>query len=114
MVGGINSVLLDGAAVAGSTGTTTKGFRNSGILDTTHSIKWNSGVNVGEVTIETAPKETYDGTWTPYAVVTFDGSVTPAPKVETVRIQGSFGAFRHRITQELDGGTVTSVITGVK
>lgn len=112
MLGGINSVLLSGASTADSAGTTTKGFRNSGIVDTTHSIKWGEGVQVGEVTIETAPKETYAGTWTPYSVVTFDGSTTPAPKVETVRIQGVFAAFRHRITQELEGGTVTTVISG--
>jgi hypothetical protein len=45
--------------------------------------------------------------------VTFDGStLIPAPKTEYVTVQGTHGALRHRITDPIEGGTVTTSITG--
>jgi len=108
----ISQKLLDDQFAVDDAVATPDTFRYVGVEDTTHYIEWGDGVSAGEVTIETAPKPAYDGTWAPVAVVTFDGSVTPAPKQEYVRVQGNYGAMRHRITSIVVDGTVTTRIEG--
>lgn len=80
-----------------------------GLDATTHHVRWNEGVLVGEVTIEVASEVNYTGAWTPVGVVTFSGV---APKEDTVTIKGPYGAYRHRITQQVQGGSVTTKIVG--
>jgi hypothetical protein len=89
-------------------------FRHLGAIDAKHLIEWSEGVSTGEVTIEQAANETYAGSWSPIAVVTFDGSVTPAPKVDVVDANSNGLAFRHRITGIVEGGTVTTKISGAE
>lgn len=112
MLSAISQRLLSEAAAEGDTGTTPPAFRNCGVLETTHLIEWSEGVSSGVVEIETAASEDYAGTWAPVSTVTFDGSETPAPKTEYVRVQGSYGAMRHRISTIVTDGTVTSKIQG--
>lgn len=87
-------------------------FRHLGSINTKHLIEWAEGVSVGEVTIEQAANETYAGAWSPVAVVTFDGSVTPAPKVDVVDSVSNGLAYRHRITLQVEGGSVTTKLSG--
>jgi hypothetical protein len=108
----ISQKLLDGQFAAEDAVATPEPFRYAGTEETTHYIEWGEGVSAGEITIETAPKPAYDGTWAPVATVTFDGSVTPAPKQEYVRVQGQYGAMRHRISSVVLDGTVTTRIEG--
>lgn len=106
----IGQKLLDAQSVTDTTGVTPLAFRIAGCEDSTSAIEWSDGVNAGEVTIEFADSPDYAGTWSTLAVVTFDGSTTPAPKTEYVRHQGCYGAIRHRITAELPDGSVTTRI----
>ena|SRR5438874_13348477 len=108
----IGQRLLDSQSVTGDSGVTSLAFRVSGCEDSTSAIEWSDSVSAGEVTVEFADSPDYAGTWSPLAVVTFDGSVTPAPKTEYVRHQGTYGAIRHRITAEVLDGTVISRIRG--
>lgn len=87
-------------------------FRHLGSINTKHSIEWAEGVATGEVTIEEADKEDYAGAWALVATVTFDGSVTPAPKVDIVNATANGRAYRHRITGQVEGGSVTTKISG--
>jgi hypothetical protein len=87
-------------------------LRRLGTVETTHHIQWNEGVNSGEVVIEAGPSADYTGAWDNVATVTFDGSVTPAPKSTYVRAGGSYGAMRHRISLIVEDGTVTTKIVG--
>lgn len=89
-------------------------FRHLGAIETKHVIEWGDGVSTGEVTIEQAANETYTGLWAPVAVVTFDGSVDPAPKTEVVDSNSNGLAYRHRITGMVEGGTVTTKISGAE
>ena len=84
--------------------------RRLGVEETLHTFRWHEGVSVGVVEIEEAPAPDYDGAWMPVQTVTFDGSTTPAPKVQTVRITGSFAALRHRISTPVEDGSVSSRI----
>lgn len=92
-------------------GTTPIAFRKTGIDDTDHIVNWGVGVTSGEVTIEKADREDYAGTWAPVSVVTFSGT---APKEDYVQAPGPAGAYRHRITQIVTDGTVTSKITATE
>lgn len=107
----ISQKLLNEAFAADDAVATPDTFRTISTDETTHYIEWSEGVGSGEVTIETAPKPSYDGTWAPVAVVTFDGT-NPAPKQEYVRVQGNYGAMRHRITSPVVDGSVTTRIEG--
>ncbi len=80
-----------------------------GLVSTNHHVSWAPGVVEGEVTIEVADEVNYVGAWTPLAVVTFAGS---APKQDVVTIDGGYGAYRHRITAIVEGGSVTTKIVG--
>lgn len=87
-------------------------FRHLDVITTKHSVEWAEGVSVGEVTIEEADKEDWAGAWALVATVTFDGSVTPAPKVDIVNVNANGRAYRHRITTQVEGGSVTTKISG--
>lgn len=82
-----------------------------GLYTSTHFVNWAAGVLAGEVTIEVADEPSYTGPWTPIpgGVVTFVGS---APKQDMVKIDGAYPAFRHRITQGVVGGSVSTKIVG--
>jgi hypothetical protein len=81
-----------------------------GLWSVTHFISWAAGVTIGEVTIEAADEPSYTGPWQAIAPpVTFNGV---APKQDVVTIQGTFGAIRHRITQPVVGGSVTTKVVG--
>jgi hypothetical protein len=110
----ISQKLLTEQAVTGDSVATPPAFAHTGCEDSTSIIEWGDGVNAGEVTVETAYRPDYAGLWTPLAVFTFDGSTDPAPKTEYVRHQGAYRAIRHRITLEVEGGTVTTRIRGVE
>ena len=109
MLPALNQKLLVEAFAEDATGTTPFAFRNVGVLETTHQIRWNAGVSSGVVDIETAEDETYTGTWAPVATVTFTGT---APKTDYVRVQGAYNALRHRISTIITDGTVTTRIQG--
>lgn len=80
-----------------------------GLSTSTHFINWAPGVTSGEVTIEAADEPSYIGPWIVLQVVTFNGL---SPKQDSVKIDGTYGAFRHRITQVVVGGSVTTKIVG--
>jgi len=109
MLSAISQRLLSEAFAEGATGTTPKAFKNCGCDETTSYIEWGEGVSSGVVEIETAPREDYAGTWAPFSTVTFAGT---APKTDYVRVQGNYGAIRHRISTVVTDGTVSSKITG--
>ena len=109
---GISQKMLDGVSVLGESVTTPPAFTAVGIEDTTHTIKWGEGVSSGEVVVEFADDYDYTGTWNTLATVTFDGSVGAPPREEYVRVQGAYGAIRHRISDEVLDGTVSSTIRG--
>jgi hypothetical protein len=104
--------LLDGQFAVDDAVTTPTIFRHLGSINTKHSIEWAEGVSVGEVVIEEADKEDWAGAWALVATVTFDGSVTPAPKVDVVNQNANGRAYRHRITVPVEGGSVTTKISG--
>lgn len=109
---GISQNLLQDQFANEDSVATPEAFRYSGCLSTTHYVRWGEGVQRGEVTIETAAKPDFAGKWQTVGVVTFDGSTDPAPKNEYLNVPGTYGAFRHRITDPIDGGTVTTTIVG--
>src|SRR5437016_3236434 len=80
-----------------------------GLVGSTHHVRWAEGVLEGEVTIEVADEVNYTGAWTPVAVVTFSGL---APKQDYVTVAGTYAAYRHRITQPVQGGSVSTKIVG--
>jgi hypothetical protein len=112
MLPGISARLLTEAFEDGAAGYTPLAFKNAGIEQTTHSIEWGEGVQSGVVQIEAADRSDYTGTWTPIATMTFDGSITPAPKVDEIVVSGVHKTFRHRVDGALPDGTVTTVIRG--
>ena len=103
----IGKRLLDDAFAEDATGVAD--CRRTGPDETTHHIEWGEGVSSGIVAIEAAPRPSYTGTWEILDTVTFDGT---APKVDIVRLEGSYGAMRHRITQIVTDGTVRSKVEG--
>jgi hypothetical protein len=109
---GISQNLLQDQFANDDSVSTPEAFRYSGCLSTTHYVKWGEGVQRGEVTIESAMKPDFAGKWQTVAVLTFDGSTDPAPKSDFQNVVGTYGAFRHRITDPIEGGTVTTSITG--
>lgn len=108
----ISQQLLVDASAEGDSVATPQVFRHLGAVSTKHVIQWAEGVSAGEVTIEEAMKEDYAGSWALVATVTFDGSVTPAPKIDVVNTVASGRAYRHRITGVVVDGTVTTYIAG--
>jgi len=107
-----SSPLLVEQANLGDAGTTTWAFRQLGLQQAVHMVRWNVGVQAGIVVVESADREDYDGTWNPLATFAFDGSLVPAPKIEQLLIIGPYGAIRHRIDQQIEGGTVTTRVIG--
>lgn len=97
------------AAPVGLSGLALVNCEKLGLDTTTHYINWSSGVIQGEVTIEVADEVNYTGAWTLVATVTFAGT---APKIDYVTVEGAHGAYRHRITQPVVGGSVTTKIVG--
>lgn len=85
-----------------------------GLLSSTHTVSWSAGALDGEVTIEVADEVNYTGAWAPLAVVNFQttSSGISGPKQDYVNVPGGYAAFRHRITKQVTGGTVTTKITG--
>ncbi len=69
-------------------------------------VEWSAGLSAGVVTIEQARSASYAGTWSPIAVLNFQGSLA----VDTVYVSGIFAALRARISSNLIGGTVTVVV----
>jgi hypothetical protein len=110
----IHQKLLDAQSVTGDSVSTPPAFAHTGCEDSTSLIEWGDGVSAGEVTVEHAHRPDYAGLWSVLAVFTFDGSTDPAPKTEYVRHEGPYRAIRHRITQEVLDGTVTTRIRGVE
>jgi hypothetical protein len=109
---GISQKLLSEAFLQDDAVATPEAFRHAGCLSTTHYIEWGDGVQAGAVAIETAHKPDYAGTWQTVATVTFDGSTVPSTKTEYVNVPGNYGAFRHRVADPVEGGTVTTKIEG--
>ena len=104
----ISQKLLDEASAAGATAATPRGFRDLGVVETVHTVEWAPGVGSGVVVVESAASEDADDdTWAPVATVTFHGAPT-----EAVRVQGAYGALRHRISTIVVAGTVTTRIRG--
>lgn len=93
----------------GTAGIAVANVEKLGLDTTTHHVRWLEGVMTGEVTVEVSSEVNYAGAWTPVGVVTFSGV---APKEDTLVIKGPYGAFRHRITQPVQGGSVTTKIVG--
>lgn len=110
---GINARLLTEAFADGDIGYTPLAFKNCGISETTHVVEWSEGVNSGVIQIEAANRSDYAGTWLPLATITFDGSVTPAPKIQEIVITGTHKTFRHRLDGAMPDGTVTTKVVGV-
>jgi hypothetical protein len=97
------------AAPAGLLGIAVVNAEKLGLLTTTHHVRWNEGVQVGEVTVEVADEVTYTGAWKSVAVVTFAGQ---APYQDFVTVTGPHAAYRHRITTQVTGGSVSTKIVG--
>lgn len=109
MLGGISQNLLMEAFAEDASVATPPAFQSIGILDTLHCFEWSDGVSSGVVEIEAANNDTYAGTWSPIATITFAGT---APKVDSVPVHGSYKVFRHRISTIVTDGTLTSKIEG--
>ncbi len=69
-------------------------------------VTWSAGVTAGVVSFETASSTTYTGTWSSHATVTFSTADTE----DTIQTEGVFRAVRTRITTNVTGGTVTTVL----
>ncbi len=67
-------------------------------------VEGSSGVSAGVVTVETAIHEDYAGTWDSLGTVTVVAST-----VDSVQVEGVFGAIRARISTTVADGTVTVV-----
>ncbi len=107
---------VSGVAVpAGLVGIAVVNCEKLGLISTNHHVNWAPGVLEGEVTIEVADEVNYTGAWTPIRVVNYQttSSTVQAPKQDVVTIDGTFAAFRHRITGYVAGGSVTTKIVGV-
>lgn len=109
---GISQRLLSEAFAQDDFVATPEAYRHSGCQSTVHYIEWGEGVQAGAVVIETAHEPDYAGTWQTVATVTFDGSTVPSVKTEYVSVPGHYGAFRHRVLDQVEGGTVTTKIEG--
>ncbi len=85
-----------------------------GALTTTHTMSWTAGCLDGEVAIEVADEVNYTGAWAPVALVNFQTSSpgVQGPKQDYATITGGYAAYRHRITKQVTGGTVTTKIAG--
>lgn len=85
-----------------------------GALTTTHTANWTAGCLDGEVTIEVADEVNYPGAWAPIAVLNFQttSAGVVGPKQDYATVTGGYAAYRHRITKQVTGGTVTTKIAG--
>lgn len=63
-----------------------------------------AGISAGVVTLETAADESYAGTWDSLGTVT-----AVASTVDSLQVEGVFGALRARISTNISGGTVQVV-----
>ncbi len=106
---------INGARVpSGLVGIAAVNCEKLGLIATTHHVNWAPGVLEGEVTVEVADEVNYTGAWTPVAVVNVQTTspTVQAPKQDVVQVDGSYGAYRHRITGYVAGGSVTTKIVG--
>jgi hypothetical protein len=101
--------LLDAKSVDETTGTTPASYKRNGCERVVHTIEWGTGVSAGVVEVEAADSPDYAGTWVPLATFTY---ASGSPKAETLESSGRYGAFRHRISTAIVGGTVTTKIRG--
>lgn len=79
-----------------------------GLDEVTHYIDWSDTSEGGEVTIETASDAAYTGTWGVLQVVPWTG----ANRTDPVRLGGVYQALRHRVSQSILAGTVTTRVVG--
>jgi hypothetical protein len=105
----ISQPLLVAQSVDETAVATPEVFKYSGCQRTTHYVSWGTGVTAGVVEIETADDPSYTGTWAPIATVTY---ASGAPRQSYVYVEGSYEAFRHRISTAVAGGTVSTRIMG--
>jgi len=85
-----------------------------GLVTTRHTVNWSAGCLDGEVTVETADEVNYTGAWAPVGVINFQ-TTSPGvngPKQDYIDTPGGAAAYRHRITKQVTGGTVTTKIAG--
>ncbi len=101
----IGQTLLDGEAVHG---TAVAVALRTGPTELVHYIKWGTGVSAGQVVVEGAGRID-DTAWAPLLTITFDGT---APKQDAPRTPGGHAVIRHRISQEVLGGTVVTKLEG--
>ena len=104
---GIRQKLLNAASTDETTVATPTNFKYLAPPRSIHTVEWGTGVSAGVVEIEAAARPDYTGTWVGLSTVTYD---TGAPKAVTYLAEGPYGAFRHRISTAVAGGTVTSYI----
>lgn len=104
----ISQKLLSAASVDETTATTPDNFEKVPCVKSVHTIEWGTGVTSGVVEIEAADDNAASA-WSTLGTITFAGS---APKTETFDVDGPYGAFRHRISTVIGGGTVTTKIRG--
>lgn len=81
----------------------------TGLTDVVHYVEWGDTASAGEVTIETAGSPNYTGTWAVAKVFTFAG---PARVDIYPLLGGGYVYWRHRISQSIVGGTVSTRMAG--
>jgi hypothetical protein len=106
MLPAIDQAVLNGARAANTAGVAN--LRGLGCLSTTHTVRWDDGVGAGVVVLEVADDVTFTGTWQLMQTFPFAGP----NRVDVYKLDGPYKAIRHRITEDIVGGTVTSRIMG--
>lgn len=104
----ISQKLLSAASTDETKATTPDHFEKVPCETAVHTIEWGTGVTAGVVEIEAADDNDAT-TWVTLGTITFSGT---APKTETFVTDGPYGAFQHRISTAVSGGTVTTKIRG--
>lgn len=79
-----------------------------------HSITWDAGSLGGEVTVEAADSPTFAGTWAFIGKVSGPAAPANAPKMDLISGSTTGKYVRHRVSQALAGGTVSSRIKGTE
>ena len=104
---GIRQKLLNAASTDETKATTPTNFKHLAPPRTIHTIEWGASVSAGVVEIEAAASPDYAGTWVGLSTITYS---TGSPHASSYMAEGPYGAFRHRISTAVSGGTVTSYI----
>ena len=78
-----------------------------GVENSTHFIRWNEGVASGIVVIEAAGNPDETAAWHVLETVVFDND---GPSLVAKVIAGSFRAIRHRVSEVVVDGTVSTRI----